>query len=365
MENSHIQWTGHTFNPWIGCTKVSPGCAHCYAEARDLRFSGGEHWGKGAPRQRTSTENWKGPRRWHRQAEDIWICDCGFRENYVSTPIPCPKCKTGTPRRWRPRVFCASLADWLDEEVPIEWLADLLKLIHDTPNLDWLLLTKRPENWQDRLCEAMVCIDYDWIEGRQEVRSPVSQWVGSWIEATAPHRGMASVPSNVWLGTTVEDQQRADERIPALLKIPACVRFLSCEPLLEEVDLEMGLEPFQPLSPDLSRQPAPISWVIFGGESNGRACNIEWIYSGVQQCHRAGVKCFVKQLGSNAQTGNANLYDWPESTRLVESPCIEGAAAAGICTVHRKGGDWNEWPDQLRVREFPNSALRAPHSALP
>jgi protein gp37 len=141
-QNSNIEWTDNTWNPWIGCTKVSPGCANCYAEARDQRFAGGAHWGKGAPRQRTSAANWKQPLKWNREAaEDVDDALHDFGADKYEAPQ-------------RPRVFCASLADWLDDEVPIEWLADLLGLIHATPFLDWQLLTKRPENWMARIEQA-------------------------------------------------------------------------------------------------------------------------------------------------------------------------------------------------------------------
>jgi protein gp37 len=143
-QNSNIEWTDHTFNAWIGCTKVSPGCANCYAEARDQRFAGGAHWGKGAPRQRTSAANWKQPLRWNRQAVAQQV-ELDNRRKAIGAPLDV--CWIAR----RPRVFCASLADWLDAEVPIEWLADLLSLIHATPFLDWQLLTKRPENWKARI----------------------------------------------------------------------------------------------------------------------------------------------------------------------------------------------------------------------
>jgi protein gp37 len=194
--NSKIEWCDHTFNPWIGCTKVSPGCAHCYAEARDQRFAGGVHWGKGAARKLTSEANWREPLKWNAAAQAR-----------------------------RPRVFCASLADWLDDEVPAEWLARLLALIHATPNLDWLLLTKRPQNWRARLQATMDDADF----GRAEARYFVADWRDG------------NPPANVWLGTTVEDQARADERIPQLLAIPAKVRFLSCEPLLGPLNLSEHL----------------------------------------------------------------------------------------------------------------------------
>lgn len=312
-EKTHIEWTDHTFNPWIGCTKVSPGCANCYAEARDKRFAGGVHWGKGAPRLRTSESNWRLPRKWHARLETL-NQNIRLKDNE--------------------RVFCASLADVFDKEAPAEWLADLFFLISQTHYLNWLLLTKRPGDvrW---LMERAARVENHL--GASAIASLLYNWDNGHL-----------FPNTIWIGTTVEDQQRADERIPELLKIPARIRFLSCEPLLEEIDLATpcfnGADSFGSMP--------GIHWVIFGGESGGRACNIEWLYSGLQQCQRAGVKCFVKQLGSNAQTGNANLYDWPDSTRLVESCCIEGAAA-GIRTVSRKGGDWDEWPEQLRVREFP------------
>jgi protein gp37 len=217
MQNSHIEWTDHTFNPWEGCTKVSPGCTNCYAEARNQRFSGGENWGKGAPRRRTSIQNWKQPLKWDREArgEGRESLEC------PSCEAPWKECDCGFAQR-RPRVFCASLADWLDDEVPIEWLADLLKLIHDTPNLDWQLLTKRPQNWRRRVEQVSERFR---IAG-DAIRMP---WATSWLEGDSPE--------NVWLGTSVENQEMADKRIPALLQIPAKVRFLSCEPLLEAVDL--------------------------------------------------------------------------------------------------------------------------------
>src|SRR6188474_2093121 len=123
-EKTSISWTDSTFNPWIGCTKVSEGCKNCYAEnttrARVLRSQGHETWGKGKQRSRTSAATWKNPLRWNSEV--------AVHPDY------------------RHKVF-PSLCDWLDDEVPIEWLADFLKLIHDTPHLDWLNLTKRPENW--------------------------------------------------------------------------------------------------------------------------------------------------------------------------------------------------------------------------
>lgn len=271
-ENSHIEWTDHTFNPWIGCTKVSPGCAHCYAEqatfVRAQRKRGRELWGEGRERWRTSEESWHKPRVWNDRAAALGV---------------------------RQRVFCASLADWLDDAVPIEWLADLLALIFATPHLDWLLLTKRPQNWKFRM---------HWANGRLASAGNLAAFescpkmqaafrIAEWAEG-AP-------PANVWLGTTVEDQARADERIPALLGIPAVVRFLSCEPLLSEVRLDRWLW-CHSKDEDGIKDSTPsdaIDWVICGGESGPKArpMHPEWARSLRDQCVAAAVTFFFKQWG--------------------------------------------------------------------
>lgn len=271
-ENSKIEWCDHTFNPWRGCTKVSEGCAHCYAETLSKRNPTvlGE-WGPGKPRVKASPAMWQQPLKWDREAgaaqhENEWSSD--------DRPPDMP----------RPRVFCASLADWLDDEVPIEWFKDLLGLIHDTPNLDWLLLTKRPQNWRARLEQT----DHDviFVTG----------------DHVANHWLAGKPPANVWIGTTVENQARADERIPHLLSIPAKVRFLSCEPLLGPLDLSV---PFHMQKIDMAQQPVwrpenrGIHWVICGGESgtHARAMHPEWARSLRDQCSAAGVPFFFKQWG--------------------------------------------------------------------
>lgn len=322
MENSHIQWTDHTFNPWIGCRKVSPGCEHCYAEARDQRFAQGKHWGKGAPRQRTSAAYWKQPLKWNREVESQSCAKCGVFHPATAFTGECER--HIMPRH---RIFCASLADWLDEEVPIEWLADLLRLIHATPNLDWQLLTKRPQNWRDRIALAMMYLDKDVPRptsdeeasiiaavGNETIdkfkqrtapfkRTDAGLWAGAWLGGKAP--------TNVWIGTTVEDQQRADERIPHLLSIPASIRFLSCEPLLGPLDLsEVEItggkgEPLRYTSPLVTGAmhygfvKGRIHWVICGGESglNARPMHPDWARSLRDQCQAAGVPFFFKQWG--------------------------------------------------------------------
>ena len=172
-EHSKIEWTDATFNPWVGCTKISPACDNCYAEGWAKRSGSGELW-QGA-RQRTSAENWRKPLAWNKKA-------AASGENRF--------------------VFCASLADVFDNQVPSDWRADLWPLIRATPALTWQLLTKRPQNIAKMLPP-------DWGTGY----------------------------ANVWLGTTAENQDEADRRVPHLLAVPAKVRFLSCEPLLGPLDL--------------------------------------------------------------------------------------------------------------------------------
>lgn len=289
MAETSIQWADYTFNPWIGCQRVSPGCEHCYAEARDHHWRPGrERWGPKAPRERTSPENWKQPLKWNRAA-----------------------LKAGV----RKRVFCASLADVFEDRLElIAWREDLFGLIAATPALDWLLLTKRPEN-----------IARLWPEMK---RSPDnSAYIPCW-EPSAEHW------PNLWLGTTVEDQQRANERIPHLIASPAAVRFLSCEPLLGPLDLSKWMD-----EDELGFVNSEIDWVIVGGESGpgARPFDLAWARSLVWQCRNGGRSVqptpFVKQLGRHPFDGDTSS----EVLRLTDVA----------------GGDPAEWPLDLRVREFP------------
>ncbi len=261
-ENSKIEWTDHTFNPWEGCQKVGPGCDHCYAETRNARFAGGQavNWGPGAPRRRTSPATWAMPRRWNAQA-DAFLAQHGRRQ----------------------RVFCASLADVFDNAVDPQWRADLFTLIHQTPNLDWLLLTKRIGNVVPMLAELAHGNDHD-----------------------LTLLDMMPLP-NVWIGATIVNQAEADRDIPKLLAVPARVRFLSMEPLLGPVNLERPLP-----GPDLDQgggskicQPwliqSGIHWVIVGGESgpDARPMHPDWARSLRDQCNAAGVPFLFKQWGEH------------------------------------------------------------------
>lgn len=241
--DSKIEWTHHTFNPWWGCLKVSPGCQHCYAETLSNRY-GHNIWGpaKTTERRLFGDKHWTEPLKWNKAAQAAGE---------------------------RARVFCASMADVFEEHPAlIEERFKLWHLIDNTPALDWLLLTKRPENVMGYL---------------------PAQWT------------RREMPANVWIGTSVENQEEADRRIPHLMRVPAKVRFLSCEPLLGPVDL--GRIPVEGGAVDALRGARPaygsIGWVICGGESGPKARPMHpvWVRSLRDQCQAAGVPFFMKQWG--------------------------------------------------------------------
>ena len=280
-ENTKIEWCDHTFNPWEGCQKVGRGCDHCYAETRNARFAGGAavNWGPGAPRRRTSPANWRKPLAWNAAHAEFFAAH-GRRQ----------------------RVFCASLADVFDNTVQPMWRADLFDLIKRTPNLDWLLLTKRIGNAREMIQASVACLmdaDREW------------PW------------------PNVWLGATIVNQEEADRDIPKLLAVPARAHFLSMEPLLGPVDLERPMP-----GPDLDQgagakicQPwmiqSGIDWVIVGGESGpgARPMHPDWARSLRDQCAAAGVPFLFKQWGEwvdHDQRGvdmlgtvHSPLHEWP------------------------------------------------------
>lgn len=259
-QNSNISWTTDTFNSWIGCSKVSDGCKFCYAENWDKRYRDGVNWGPGAPRTITSDANWKLPKKWDKMAGD-----------------------NGERRR----VFCASLADVFDDEGPADGRARLWALIRETPNLDWLLLTKRTAN-------IVQMVPTDWL--------------------TEPL-------ANVWYGTSVESGKVSD-RIKTLSTIPAAVRFLSIEPMIGPI-----------VYPE---EMADIDWAIYGGESHdspllAREMKLDWVRDGIAACRKYGAAPFVKQMGS--------LY------------------AMNNKLADRKGGNPDEWPEDIRVREFPKRRI--------
>jgi protein gp37 len=253
-ESTKIEWCHHTFNPWWGCVRVSPGCEHCYAESFAKRV-GQKVWGVKSPRRFFGDKHWAEPLKWNKAA-----AEAGERH----------------------RVFCASMADVFEDRRDLdEHRERLWSLIRQTPHLDWLLLTKRPENFK-------ALLPADWGDGYR----------------------------NVWLGTTAEDQKRLMDRLQHLLVTPAAVRFLSCEPLLEQLDLYFF-------------EAAVLDWIIVGGESGpgSRPFDVEWARD-------------VKQLGGHFMD------------TAVDGP-VPYSARRKLSDA--KGGDMAEWPEDLRVRQFPEA----------
>jgi protein gp37 len=277
-KDSRIEWTHHTFNPWWGCVNVSPACDHCYAETWAKRV-GSQVWGPKAERRFFSDAHWKEPLKWNAEAATSG----------------------------RRRVFCASMADVFENRSDLkDPRARLFELIEATPHLDWLVLTKRIHL----------------------------------VRKLTP-KGK-SLPWNVWLGTTAENQEYADKRIPYLLDhVEASVRFLSCEPLLSGLDLSKYLRP---------REGARIDWVIAGGESGpgARPMNPAWAEGLQKQCRDASVAFHFKQWGHWAPlaaldappTGQVKTISVFRGTRRVDLLGV-GKSAAGRLL---RGKTWDQFP---------------------
>lgn len=316
-ENTKIEWADHTWNPWTGCTKVSPGCDHCYAEGWAKR-SGAVKWGAGEPRRRTTPANWRMPLKWNAQAA---VAAAGWAEGVKLYGSEDAAIAAGHIKPRRPRVFCSSLADVFDNAVDIEWRADLFGLILNTPHLDWLLLTKRIGNVERMLQDLRHGADHD-----------------------LPLLDMMPLP-NVWLGATVVNQAEADRDIPKLLAVPARVRFLSIEPMLGPIDVRRFMWPVHPRWPAGFGSPEAaiaagakvtyhrqglisakwadhlLSWVICGGESGpgARPMHPDWARCLRDQCAAAGVAFMMKQMGGVRDKRGA-LDDLPEDLRVREFP---------------------------------------------
>jgi protein gp37 len=277
-KNSQIEWTHHTFNPWWGCTKVSPACDNCYADLWARRM-GHRLWGSDAPRRLFGDKHWNEPLTWNEEARTA---------------------------RHRTRVFCASMADVFERRAELNsQRTRLWGLIERTPWLDWLLLTKRPQNVEQ-----------------------LAPWKEKW-------------PNNVWLGTTVENQTFAEKRLPFLLKHPAAVRFLSCEPLLGPIDLREWFR---------RRGLHPINWVIAGGESGpgSRPMHPDWPLKLLRQCQEFDVKFHFKQWGHWAPTESIQEDAKPTTLRIGSERPIEMARvskkAAGRIL---EGTTWDGVPQPL------------------
>lgn len=255
-ENSSIQWTTHSFNSWVGCQKVGPGCDNCYAERDSKRFfSKKVLWGENAERLTLSENYWKQPIKWNKRAGET-----GIRE----------------------RVFCSSMADVMDKNSPVGVRERLWDLIKATPNLDWLIVTKRIGN-------AKKMLPADWGNGYQ----------------------------NVWLISTIVNQAEADRDIPKLLDTPAFIRGLSMEPLLGPVQIPQWFIRDEPYS-----IPRNIDWIIAGAESgpHARAMDLSWVNDLQAQCSKNKVPFFVKQLTGIKGKAIKDISLFPADLQIREYP---------------------------------------------
>ena len=292
QKENGIGWCDYTFNPWIGCTKVSPACDNCYAQGIAKRFFPDAKWGN-HQRVLTSEANWKKPLAWNRQAE-----------------------KEGQ----RLKVFCGSMCDVFDNKANPYTFAKLLLLVWETPYLDWLFLTKRIGNAHKLL-----------------------RWASDRIFAEEV------VLENLWLGITVCNQEEADRDIPKLLQIPAAKRFLSIEPMLGAVDLDRYLGCGDPLCECGDRG---VDWVIVGGETGHKARPMwpEWARSIRDQCQGAGVPYFFKQWGEFLWCDTPPKPRWKWHTDQSPKPMPN---SAGLYQVGKKkagclldGREWKEFPSE-------------------
>jgi protein gp37 len=310
-EKTKISWCDHTFNPWWGCSKVSAGCENCYAETWAKRI-GFDIFGNNKPRRFFGTKHWDEPLKWN---------------------------ATAAAAGERRRVFCGSMCDVFEADgiVPsgadeCDYVRDALwNLIEATPQLDWLLLSKRPQH-----IEAMVPSEWYYPEHVRKKCRYLSERIG---QEVVPDRPLGW-PANVWLLATVENQQTAVPRIGPLLQVPAAILGLSMEPLLGPVDIRPFLGAVHcnaieaPQLPSgyawpLDKQPwySGVNWIIIGceklpGERAGRRCELDWVRSLVCQARAAGVAVFVKQLEIAGRV-SADPNDWPEDLRIQEFPQVQ------------------------------------------
>lgn len=308
MSQTSIEWTDYTFNPWWGCTKVSAGCKNCYAEKIAHRYTGPK-WGDQEPRREASAVTWNLPHVWNSKAEKA-------------------------QRTFN--VFCGSMCDVFEmnpDPTVTSGQYELFKLIHQTPFLNWQLLTKRPES----ILELMP----------GGIQNPLLvQSIGNWYR---------NPPRNVWYGTSVEDEATARRRLPYLLNVPAHLRFVSVEPLLESVSLSKWFA--CPICPMRFREnglgmgcPAcdftgkAIHWVIIGGESGPgcRPCNLQHIRDLVGECLAYEIPVFVKQLGAKPIDVEYGI-------------CGSKFAQLDYQMQDAKGGNAAEWGELVpALRMFPN-----------
>lgn len=344
MGLTSIEWTatigpdgtvhpGYTFNPWSGCTKISAGCANCYAAALPPRMRRGAEWGPEADRVSASNSYWLLPFAWNARAAKLGV---------------------------RLKVFCASVSDVGEDRDDLNPLRDrLLALIALTPWLDWLLLTKRPATLSDYLADPKLYGRV--LEAAERLR------IGPDRKArkNVPNIGisdpadLAAHYPNLWVGASVENQKAADERIPHLLRIPASVRFLSCEPLLGPIVLDSTWLPSFRDPPLYSKRAARernkwvgngIGWIIAGGESGRKArpAHPDWARGLRDQCAAAEMPFLFKQWGCFVPS---EIHTHPKGRQILPSGELVGVGdgETGFYSdaAEERGAVWMGHTDKL------------------
>lgn len=332
MGDTSIEWTNKTWNPVRGCSVVSEGCRNCYAMNFATRFAKSGEPYEGLAYRNESGAHWTGKLR--------------FVREHLEDPL-----------KWRApaRIFVNSMSDLFHESVEQQWLNDIFGIMALAHWHTFQVLTKRPE----RALSYLVNGSHGVIEQFQQIQNGGGIGPRSMFRALDIKRrdgvGWQWPLPNVWLGVSVEDQKTADERIPLLLETPAAVRWISAEPLLGPVELgaavgrKHGAEYHDKYGPCTCGREARLDWVVVGGESGpkSRQFDLTWARSIVEQCQAANVPVFVKQLGANPFNGGVNCGNGNERF-----------GAHSVTLKDRKGGDINEWPEDLRVREFPKAEMR-------
>ena len=337
MSSTNIEWTDATWNSVTGCTKVSDGCRFCYAEVVAKRF-------------------------WATQYPDVVLTNGTVRPRRF-TDVQCHDDRLSQPLRWRKprRIFVNSVSDLFHKDVPLDFVAAMFGVMASTPRHTYQILTKRPE---------LALEFFVWVrEVARDYRGTINdafrkhlprKYDGCAVYPTQKHGMVPDLPwppPNVWLGVSVEDQATADARIPMLLRTPAALRFVSYEPALSAVDFTRLRGPQLDYLNALDSGGRPgggacIDWIIVGGESGpgAREFDAQWARDTITQCRAAGLPCFVKQLG-------AKPFEW-ETVASKISKYGWGKREEPLNLASAKGGDMAEWPEDLRVREFPELAPR-------
>ena len=342
-QTTSIQWTDATWNPVRGCSRVSEGCRNCYAERQAARFAApgigvlGEE-GK-IPSERPSAYK-AGP--FYGFVTKVnghaaWTGKVELVEKHLLDPL-----KWKDPRR----VFVNSMSDLFHENLSFEDIDQVFAIMGISSRHTYQILTKRPKRM------------FEYFSDMGRVGSEVAGRIWD-ICDKYKRQDLLLLPKfplpNVWLGVSVEDQKTADERIPLLLQTPAAIRFVSYEPALGPVDFERGgFSLVRKVKSPSGKVWPGLNWIIVGGESGpgARPFDIGWAWTTIEQCRAAGVACFVKQLGAVPIT--TSLLGKTIADKYVVGRCagVNGNAIS-LCLDDKKGGDWDEWPRDLRVREFP------------